>query len=92
MNYNYTLASESTDFQKDGHIQVNQRTTVSLASTDIYYIDFETHVHSKHKFTGANEPLLNYPPPIDINEKVYIGFDCLACKECMLGGTSVHGC
>ena len=59
--YNYNLTKESTDFLRDGYIQVNKRKTVPLANSEIHSIDFETTVLEFHKTTGEPEPLQEYP-------------------------------
>ena len=61
--YNFSLNNEATDFQKDGYIQVNQRKTVPVANSEIYYIDFETTVLGFLKITDEPEPLQEYPLP-----------------------------
>ena len=61
--YDYNLAKESTDFLRDGYIQVNKRRTIPLANSEIYYIDLETTVLGFHKTTGKPEPLQEYPVP-----------------------------
>ena len=58
---NYTLNNEKSDFQKDGYIQIIHCKTITIANSEIYYIDFETTVLGINKTTTEPEPLQEYP-------------------------------